>query len=522
MIAAAAGGRRDRSDTARRALIAGGACALSVLVAAKFAVPSLLIGLGGVAFAGIAVWMFLSEKLELPCIALALYLGMVDGFAKLATGSPFVTLGRDVLLYALVAGVLVRASLRGQRLSLPPLGAWVSVFVVLVLVQLLNPANVGIVHTLSGLKPELEFVPLFFVGYAVLQTRERLRVFMLILLVCATANGIAGFVQLNLTPQQLAAWGPGYASKVNGTGDVAGRVFSDTTGIAHVRPFGLGGDAGAGAVLGVVGLGAALALLAAPRRVSPRLLLVLCIGPPLAIITGQGRTPVIAGIVALLAFVLLATSAPRLVPTLAAVLLGIGITLATISVISGSSNVGVYDRYKTIAPKSLVATTQKSRGTSISEIPQYMVAYPFGGGLGFVGPAAHLSPTTQLRGLNGETSPTFLLSELGLAGLIFMLAFNARLLLGAAARVRRMDPETRILVSGVAAGIAGLLAMWPAGPTTVQSPSGPYFWFAAGVLAFWIARPLSGRADRPDQRGDTAPAPGSPSPVGVSTPVLTT
>ena len=61
-------------------------------------------------------------------------------------------------------------------------------------------------------------VPLFFVGYAFLKTRARLRAFFLILLVIATANGIVGMVQLNLTPAQLASWGPGYAFRINGNG----------------------------------------------------------------------------------------------------------------------------------------------------------------------------------------------------------------------------------------------------------------------------------------------------------------
>lgn len=494
MIVPLIGRPTRRIDLIQRALLTTVACALSVLVAAKFSMPSLLVGLGAVAFAGLAVWMFLSERLELPCIALALYLGMVDGFVKLSTGSAFATLGRDILLYAIVAGVLARAALSGRRLTLPPLSLWVIVFIVLVLVQLLNPANAGLAHTLVGLRPELEFVPLFFLGYAVMQTRHRLRVFMLVLLLCASANAIVGYIQLNLSAQELASWGPGYAAKLNGTGDVAGRLYSVADGTARVRPFALGGDAGAGAILGVVSLGAGLALLAAPRQVSPRLLLALCVGPPVAIITGQGRTPVIAAVVALLVFVLFATSARRLVPTLAAVVLGIGITFAAISLIGQSSGAGVFDRYKTIAPASLVATTKESRGSSIAQIPSYVASYPFGGGLGFVGPAASFSADTQLRGLNGETNPTFLLSELGIAGLIFMVAFNARLLLWTATRVRRLDPESRILVSGVAAGIAGLLAMWPAGPTTVQSPSAPYFWFAAGVLAFWLTSAKPGSA----------------------------
>lgn len=491
------------ADLALRAVLAATACGVAIVVAATLSVPSLLVGLGGVAFAGLAVWMFVTEDVTRPCIALLLYLGMVDGYVKLATGSSFVTLGRDVLLYAIVAGVLVRASLRGRRLPLPPLGGWVVVFAVIVLVQLLNPANVGVVHTLGGVRPELEFVPLFFFGYALLQTRDRLRTFMLLLLVCATANGVVGFIQLNLSPDQLAGWGPGYAARINGTGDVSGRAFTDDSGNTRTRPFGLGGDAGAGAALGVVSLGAALALLALPNRVNPRLLLVLCIGPPLAILTGQGRTPVIAGVVALLAFVLLSTSARRLVPNLAAVLLALGMTYGAVSVVAANSSSGVFDRYKTITPQALVVTTKQSRGASLAQIPGYFADYPLGGGLGFVGPSASLSAATEARGLNGETNPTFLLSDLGIPGLLFMVAFNLRLLLGTASRVRRMDHELRILVSGIAAGIAGLLATWPSGPSTVASPTAPYFWFAAGVLAFWLTRP-SPAAAMPRRIGEPA------------------
>src|SRR5262249_39058986 len=155
--------------------------------------------------------------------------GLLDGFLKLRTGSSLATVGRDALLYAVIAGIVARGVLRRQRLQLPPLSGWVLAFVVVVVVQMANPADFGIRHTAGALRPHLEFVPLFFIGYAVLRTRAALRAFFVLMLVIATANGIVGFVQLNLTPAQLAAWGPGYAQRINGTGlgvsQVSGRVF---------------------------------------------------------------------------------------------------------------------------------------------------------------------------------------------------------------------------------------------------------------------------------------------------------
>src|SRR5262249_11595977 len=152
---------------------------------------------------------------------------------------------------------------------LPPLSGWILAFVVVVVVQMANPADFGIRHTVGALRPHLEFVPLFFIGYWVLRTRARLRAFFVLMLVIATANGIVGFVQLNLTPSQLAAGGPGYAQRINGTGlgvsQVSGRVFF-TGGKPRTRPFGLGSDAGVGEGWGMLALGGALALIALAAR----------------------------------------------------------------------------------------------------------------------------------------------------------------------------------------------------------------------------------------------------------------
>jgi hypothetical protein len=462
--------------------------ALSIAFASRVTLPNAAQGLGAIAFAAIAVWMFVSERLEWPCIVLGLYLGCLDGYLKLATGSSSVTLGRNVLLYAIVLGFLARAALRGRRLSLPPLTGWVIAYAAVVFLQLLNPGDTGVHHTIAALRPHLEFVPLFFLGYALVQTTDRIRAFFVVLLICALANGVVAFVQLNLSTEQLSSWGPGYSAKVNGTGDVSGRVFTDDEGKARVRPFGLGGDASAGGLVGVVSLGAALAMIAlAFRRRANRWALVLCVGPPLAIITGQGRSAVVAGVIVLLVFVMLATSVRRLVPTLAGVLLAVGVTVAIFSFVQQSSGTGIFDRYKTITPARLSSETESSRGNSIDRIPELIRTQPFGAGLGYVGPAAQFaSASVVARNVDGETEVTFLLSELGVAGLVVLLGFNLRLLIGSVRTVRRMRGDERILLAGVVAGLAGALTMWASSAPLAQSPVSPFFWFTAGVLAYWI------------------------------------
>lgn len=497
MIAATAVGRRRPAETAQRFLIAAAACGASIAVAATLSVPSLLVGLGAVTLAGVALWMFLSERLEWPLAVLGLYLGLLDGFLKLSISSSFVTLGRDFLLYGIVLGFLARAALKGQTLARPPLVGWVLAYTAIVLVQLFNPGNAGIGHSLSALRPHLEFVPLFFFGYAVMRTTQNLRRFFVILLVCASANGIVSVVQSGLTPEQLSSWGPGYSARINGTGDVSSRTFADSSGLDRVRPFGLGSDSGAGAVLGLVSLGAALAFLVLIARSGiNKFALLLAIGPPLSIIAGQSRTSVVAGIVVVLVFVLLSTSARFLVPTVAAVLLGIALTWGAVSVVSSDGS-GVFDRYKTITPSELAATTQQSRGKSLARIPGMITTHPLGAGIGFVGPAGGLLSDKQTKStdvVNGETGPTFLLSELGIPGLVTLLGFTFVLLLSAARWVRRMQGEQRVLLAGVAAGIAGILTTWVSGASMAVSPSSPYFWFAAGILAYWL--PLTREALR--------------------------
>jgi hypothetical protein len=462
----------------------------AALIATRFAAPSVGLVLGVAAGTGAAAWMFFSERLEKPLLVFLLYLGLLDGFLKLRTNSSAITLGRDALLYAILLGFLARSTLRRSPMRLPPLSGWPLAFTIIVLVQLFNPADNGLTHTLGALRPHLEFVPLFFVGYAVLQTPARLRTFFLLLLVIASANGIVSAVQLNLTPAQLSSWGPGYSARINGTGtgvnSLAARTYVTSSGQARTRPFGLGDDSGIGEAWGMLALGGALTLISlSGRRSAGRISLLLCAGPPLAIITGEGRSLVVGSVVALVAYILLATTAKRLIPTLAAVLLGLAVMVGVVAYISSVSGAGVFDRYLTISPSTLAATTNQSRGNSFSAIPQLITAHPLGNGLGFVGPAAGFAGGGG-AGSNGETEPGFLISELGIPGLLVIYGFNLHLLILGARRIKRLEPETRGHVAALFAGIVALLIVGISAATTSIAPFSPYLWFVGGALTYWL------------------------------------
>ena len=475
---------------------------VAVLIATRVGAPSLGLALGLAAGIGVTAWMFFSERMEGPLVVFLLYLGLLDGFLKLRTNSSAITLGRDALLYVIVLGFLARAALRLRPLRLPPLSGWVLAFVVVAVVQLANPASHGLLHTLGALRPHLEFVPLFFIGYAVLKTRARLRTFFVIMLMIATANGIVGVIQLNLSPAQLASWGPGYANRISGVG-VAARTYSSSAG-ARTRPFGLGNDSGVGAAWGMLALGGALALVSlGTRRRVGWISLMLCVGPPLAIISGEERSLLVVAVVALVAFLAFATTPRRLLPTLGAVVLGLAAVVVVVAYISSVSGAGVFDRYETITPGKLASTTSQDRGASFATIPGLIVRHPLGNGLGSAGPAAGFAGGGN-TGSNGETEPGFLLSELGIPGLVVVYGFMLHLLFLGVVRVRHLDPDTRIFVAALLAGIVGLLILGISSTTTATSPESPYLWFAGGALSYWLTTRVR---PRKQVRSDWQPGP---------------
>ena len=488
---------RLRAQVAAGLLVAAAAAALTSFIADR----EPLLGLGPVLAVATALWFAATRRTQLALALFMVYVGALDGYLKLASGSGYVTLLRDVLLFSIVIGLLVRAQLQGRRLTAPPLTGWVAGFVVLVLIQLFNPRAGTLLHSLAGVRQHLEFVPLFFLTFTFLRTTKSLRVFVILLLVIAAANGVAGWVQFNLKPEQFAAWGPGYSERVLGTGYFApaGRTFADSTGKGRTRPFGLGSDSGSGGVFGALALGGVFALASLARR--PRHLLfavAMAIGALTAVVTSQARGVIVGGVVIVLAYALLTVTARGSARGL------LGLALAgTVGVLVVQSIVGSVGsstlRYQGLTASKIVHTTAAARPGTASAIMTTLASYPLGAGLGTAGPASATSGGTELSYVaNSESEFSFLTIETGVAGMVLLVGFTVVLFALGVRRLRdEPDHEARLLLAAIIAPIGGVLALYYASATTASVPIAPYLWAVAGIVAYWlVARPAERRRAR--------------------------
>jgi hypothetical protein len=441
--------------------------------------------------APLAVWLFLSERYERTLAVLLIYLGCIDGFVKLSSGSSLATLGRDLLLYSITLGATARAALRRQPLPLPPFLGLVLAWVVVCLTQLANPSDVSLVHSLAALRQHLEFVPLFFFGFAVLRTPRRLSAMFILLLVVAVANGVVDLIQSGMSPTQLASWGPGYQKLEFGSGLGVPRTFLDAAGLARVRPPGLGGEDGFGGLVCLIAVPGVLALLSGSRRalklvwlLFPALVLII-----IGIVTSQSRLDVVASVAALIAFLALTLTSRRSLATLLAVVVVGAIGWVTISSFAHTTE----NRYRSIAPAHLLRTATSARSGSLSLIPTYLARYPLGAGLGKVGPAASSIGGTSGEELDGETEFNFLIVETGIPGLLVMIVMWHAVVRAGLSLRRVADPSLQRSLMALTAVVVSLLISWMIATMTANSPSSPFFWATAGALSYWYAETRSGR-----------------------------
>jgi O-Antigen ligase len=427
-------------------------------------------------------WMLCTRRVAFALAIAIGYIGLLDGFVRLKTGSSTLTMGRDAFLYAVSIGMLIRAGVRREHWQWPPLTIWVIGWVVFVLVQLLNPASGPTLHRIVSLRQDLEFVPLFFLGYALVRSKQRLRSLLILILAISAVNGAVGLYQSTLSPGQMAAWGPGYNNLVMNKRAPGTAVGAN--GQKVVRPPALGGDMGFAGALGMISLPGGVALLLIRRRRPGERVLIgtLLIFTVLGVITSQSRANLLSAVIGLLAFgALLAASREGKRLLVGLLVCGAVVAMATSVLSSGSLT-----RYSSIAPSNLSKTVGQSRAGIGTQIGRYLTRFPFGAGIGSAGPAFGQFGASA-NTTNGESQITFLISEVGIPGLILFLAFQARAIGSFVKRLRQVDEsDLRILLAAMIAPLFALVANWYVGVNTVSPPNAPYMWGAIGVLSFWL------------------------------------
>ncbi len=488
---------RRIGDFVKLALAALIPAALALAITIELPSGDLALTVGVIASAIGVVALMVSTRLEVTVAALAFYLLMLDGPVKLLLGAHELTAGiPNVLILAVCLGAVMRIIVRREPVTMPPLSAWVLSFAGIVVIESFNPNTNGILHIIGGYRQQLQWVPFFFFGYALMRSKKRFRQVFLIVGVAALANGLVSAYQTKLTPTQLASWGPGYHELIypsHGTG----RTYS-AEGEARVRPPGLGSDEGFGGGVGVLALSFALALMATSRRRRWWVAVLICIGALIAIITGLGRLQLIGALLGLVAFVALAAiGGQRMLRTIATLLAIVLLAVPTGFVLSSVLRKGTLSRYTSIG---LNESTTLHKGHALALIPRVLKSQPFGLGLGVQSAVANFGGRNPSvlgigEGTSSETQLNFIVNELGAPGLILWVALSVYVMVLIASGMRHVaDPELAIYLAGAMAPFFALFVEGTSGPLATSAAAGPYFWFAIGTAAYWFAG--RGRATR--------------------------
>ena len=231
------------------ALVIGAA---SIAIAVAVPKPNMPLVLGGIALAFLVGWLAVTPRLELSVTAVVIFLGCINGPIKLVANAGVVSSGlQDVVVLAVMLGLIFRMIASRTPARLPPLSGWVIAWIVFVLVESFNPETAGLLHALGGWRQQLQWVPFFWFGYLLIRTPQRFRLMFWVLGVIALLNAFASTGQTQLSPEEVASFGSGYNNRVYGKDS---RKYVSPNGEGHVRPFGLGSDGGFSAGIGLAAL----------------------------------------------------------------------------------------------------------------------------------------------------------------------------------------------------------------------------------------------------------------------------
>jgi hypothetical protein len=481
-------GRRINEGVA--VALAGLACVgVALAIALAMPKPNYPLVIGGLVGAIALVALVTSPRLELTVGGLVFFLGCMNGPLKLLSSTGRVSSAiQDILIIAIVLGMLVRHLYSGTPWKLPPLTGLVVAFVAVVVLEAFNPKTLNLLKVGAGFREQLQFVPFFIFGWLLVRSKARLRKVLILVGVIALANGLVATYQTRLSPKQAAAWGAGYAAKFEGK---ASRTYK-SEGVGRVRPTGLGDESGSGGGTGVIAIAGTLALLATTKR-KRWLLALLTFGSIAAVATGLGRVQLVGGLCAVVGYLLLTSAGARsLRRPLRLLLVALAVALPFTFVFVSVVGEGVFSRYS-----SLINGGSSSAGYKENElktIPKLVSAEPFGFGLGTAGPAAGFGGKAEelyeSHNVNAETTYNFIMKEVGLPGLIVWPATILTMLSLAFRRIRGLvDPELQLYLAAIFAPIFAMFFMSFEGPVSQSQVLAPFFWFALGVAAYWLAGP---------------------------------
>jgi hypothetical protein len=462
------------------------------------------------------LWFLTTERISTAFLILILYLGVAEGYLKLmSSGSLFYVAyaTRSILTVAIIINLLVKAYNRklndiGYRLSWPPFSLLIAFYLVWCIISIFHPEGINLINSVAGVRPHIEFVPFYFIGFIVCQKEPQWFIKLLIVLVLiGVLNSVAAIHQYKVGPDHLPqVWGAGYEKLVHGIHDsqyemqtvrdqttYSSRIYYDNNYNPQLRPPGLGSDHTFPAMVAQISIFAILVLLFYYLKT---------------------RNYWLLGFLMMSDFLLFAgiiVSASRSYLLLTIVGLSVGLLFYTREILSGQKlkiivliiiaatvlggnyaiksylSESVYDRFQNIStPEKLYTRLEEEKFSNWDFTRKYIFESPLGRGLGKVGPGAAFfaRPDDILSFGNGETEVNYFLSELGVVGLLLFYIILIGTFLKSTVIMRHSSPDSYQRLSSMIVFLYLLIfflnSFWGTGATFPQKSC---IWLFMGC--FW-------------------------------------
>lgn len=146
-------------------------------------------------FMGCAVAIAMLRNWRAGFYFFLLWLLFEDFVRKYMGNATLLFFGKDVLLALVYIAFYVAAKRSGERKLRPPFMLFLSIFFWLAVLQVFNPNSPSILYGLLGLKLYFYYIPLMYLGYALIRNDEDLRKFLLFNLSVAALIGSLGIAQ---------------------------------------------------------------------------------------------------------------------------------------------------------------------------------------------------------------------------------------------------------------------------------------------------------------------------------------
>lgn len=415
--------------------------------------------------------------------------------------APVAIVARDLVLLLIVAGWAARRLRTRERdpVRVPPGTFLVVLFVINCLLQIGNPASLGLLQSLAGLKLHLSTLPLLFVGFDVFRRSHQARSLMLFLTLATLVISAVSVVQYLHGPAWTYAHFPGSEQVISQEAGLLGSAAQESQ-VAGFKPpgtttFGGGTNSYVGLVLPLT---FALVLLSRRQRFGAAARMVLG-GVIFAFIVtlflNSVRSGLVSGVFGVLACSLLAGGRQRArALRLCLICLALGAAGWTFSI--GLSNGHVANRFGSTFANPVQAL-HSDRATFFDQFGSLVTTTPLGVGLGRVGAAAGRFVSGKEAASGAVFSEAYLgnlMAETGILGALLMFCLALLFLWrGFRALQSVSDEDDRLVGTALLAVLLVIFANFFASPILIGPPGSVLFWLFAAILLRVYGQPGAAR-----------------------------